>query len=278
MPPTFDVRDLTVRLGPGPGSRQVRVDPAGQAAEVLRGVTFSVRPGEAVALVGPNGAGKTTLLRALAGLVPHGGQVHLDGWPAARMAPRERARRVALVRQQTALGVDFTVREVVAMGRAPHVGWAARLGAADAAAVDAALAATDLVALAGRSARRLSGGEQQRVALAQALAQDAPCLLLDEPTAHLDVRHQIDLLARARALADSGRTVVAALHDLDRAAAFARRMLVLHCGRLVADGPPESVLTPALLAAVFGVRAEPLATPDGLRIRYLGVVTDGHGA
>ncbi len=260
MPPAFDVRDLTVRLGPD--------------AEALRGVTFSVRPGEAVALVGPNGAGKTTLLRALAGLVPHAGQAHLDGEPVGRMDARERARRVALVRQQTALGVDFTVREVVAMGRAPHVGWAARLGTADTAAIDAALAATDLVAFAGRSVRRLSGGEQQRVALAQALAQDAPTLLLDEPTAHLDVRHQIDLLDRARALADSGRTVVAALHDLDRAAAFAPRMLVLHRGRLVADGLPERVLTPALLADVFGVHAEPVATPDGLRIRYLGTVGD----
>ena len=174
------------------------------------------------------------------------------------MDPRERARRVALVRQQTALGVDFTVREVVAMGRAPHVGWAARLGARRRARPSTRRSPRPTSsAFAGRSVRRLSGGEQQRVALAQALAQDAPGLLLDEPTAHLDVRHQIDLLARARALADAGRTVVAALHDLDRAAAFARRMLVLHRGRLVADGPPEHVLTPALLADVFGVRAEP---------------------
>ena len=256
--PAFDVRSLGVRLGAG--------------ADTLAGVTFRVARGEAVALVGPNGAGKTTLLRALAGLVPHTGTVLLDGWPVRAFDARERARRVALVRQQTALGVDFTVREVVALGRAPHVGWAARLGAADLAAVEAALAAADLAALAGRSVRRLSGGEAQRVALAQALAQDAPVLLLDEPTAHLDVRHQIDLLARTRALADAGRTVVAALHDLDRAAAFAGRLLVLARGRLVADGPPAAVLTPDLLADVFGVRAAPEVTPQGLRIRYLGTV------
>ena len=260
MPPAFDVRDLGVRLG---------------AREVLRGVTFRVEPGEAVALVGPNGAGKTTLLRALAGLAEHTGTVHLGGWPVRRMAPRERARRVAFVRQQTRLGVDFTVREVVALGRAPHVGALARLGEHDRAAVEAALAATDLTAFAERSARRLSGGEQQRVMLAQALAQDTPALLLDEPTAHLDVRHQLDLLGRIAALAGTGRTVVAALHDLERAAAFAGRLLVLSDGRLVADGPPAAVLTEALLASVFGVRARTERSAEGLRIRYLGVVGTG---
>jgi iron complex transport system ATP-binding protein len=258
LPPALDVRGLGVRLG--------------SSADTLAGVTFRVARGEAVALVGPNGAGKTTLLRALAGLVPHTGIALLDGWPVRAFDARERARRVALVRQQTALGVDFTVREVVALGRAPHVGWAARLGVRDEAAIEAALVAADLADLAGRSVRRLSGGEQQRVALAQALAQDAPILLLDEPTAHLDVRHQIDLLARTRALADAGRTVVAALHDLDRAAGFAGRLLVLHRGRLVADGPPAAVLTPDLLAAVFGVRARPESTPQGLRIHYLGTL------
>ena len=181
----------------------------------------------------------------------------------------------ALVRQQTALGVDFTVREVVALGRTPHVAWTGRLGARDRAAVDAALAATDLAAFADRSARRLSGGEQQRVQLAQALAQDTPALLLDEPTAHLDVRHQIDLLGRVRALADGGRTVVAALHDLERAAAFAGRMLVLSRGRLVADGPPEAVLTETLLADVFGVRAAAERAGGTLRVRYFGTVGTG---
>ena len=257
MPPAFDAQNLGVRLG---------------ERDALAGVTFSVAAGEAVALVGPNGAGKTTLLRALAGLVPHTGGLRLDGWPVRDVDARARARRVALVRQQAPLAVEFTVREVVAMGRAPHVGWAGRLGAADRAAVDAALAAADLAGFADRPVRHLSGGEQQRVALAQALAQDTPALLLDEPTAHLDVRHQFDLLARARALADTGRTVVAALHDLERAAAFAGRVLVLDRGRLVADGAPAAVFTSALLAAVFGVHAAPEPTAEGLRIRYFGTV------
>ena len=242
---------------------------------MLADVTLRIAPGEAVALVGPNGAGKTTLLRMLSGLVPHTGEVRLDGWPVRRMPARERARRVAIVRQQTALPVDFTVREMVEMGRAPHAGWAGRLGDADRAAVDAALVAANLVALAGRSVRQLSGGEQQRVGLAQALAQDTPALLLDEPTAHLDVRHQIEMLARARALAGSGRTVVAALHDLDRAAAFAGRLVVLSAGRVVADGLPHAVLTESLLADVFGVRAAAEATPAGLRVRYFGAVGTG---
>jgi iron complex transport system ATP-binding protein len=257
VPPVFDVSDLSVRLG---------------SRDVLGGVTFAVAPGEAVALVGPNGAGKTTLLRALAGLLPHSGTVRLGGRPVREWEPRARAREVALVRQQTALAVDFTVAETVAFGRAPHVGWMDRLGPADRAAVAAALAAADLTALAGRSVRRLSGGEQQRVLLAQALAQDTPALLLDEPTAHLDVRHQLDLLGRVRALADAGRTVVAALHDLERAAAFAGRLVVLDAGHLVADGPPADVLTEALLARVFGVRAAPEPTAEGLRIRYFGTV------
>ena len=258
--PVFEAERLGVRLGD---------------REALADVTFRVDAGEAVALVGPNGAGKTTLLRALAGLQPHAGALRLEGHPVRAADARARARRVALVRQQTALPVDFTVREVVAMGRAPHLPWAGRLGPVDRAAVDAALAQTDLADFADRSVRRLSGGEQQRVQLAQALAQDTPTLLLDEPTAHLDVRHQLDLIARVRALADAGRTVVAALHDLERAAAFAGRLLVLAQGRLVADGPPESVLTEALLADVFGVRAAPEPTADGLRIRYFGVVGTG---
>ena len=255
--PHLDARDLSVSLG----------DRA-----VLRAVSFSVVEGERIGLVGPNGAGKTTLLRAVAGLLPHGGALALRGrgvrsWPA-----RERAREVALVRQQADLAVDFTVAEVVGLGRAPHLGWLAALGADDRRRVADALDAVDLAGFADRVVPQLSGGEQQRVFLAQALAQDARLLLLDEPTAHLDVRHQLDLLARVRALADAGRTVVAAVHDLELAARFADRLWVLDRGRLVADGPPADVLRPALLRDVFGVEAEVEAAPDGVRVRYLGAV------
>jgi len=244
---------------------------------VLADVSFRVAEGERIALVGPNGAGKTTLLRAIAGLIPYAGRLALRGREVTSWKAKDRAREVALVRQQADLAVDFTARELVALGRAPHLGWAERLGGEDRARVDAALGAVDLGALADRPVTQLSGGEQQRVALAQALAQDAPLLLLDEPTAHLDVRHQLDLLDRLRALAEAGKTVVAALHDLDRAAAFADRLWVLAGGTLAADGPPTDVLTPALLRRAFGVEAEVEWAGSAPRVRYLGVARAAAG-
>lgn len=258
--PHLAARGLSVSLGDRP---------------VLCDLAFAVGEGERIGLVGPNGSGKTTLLRAVAGLLPYSGTLELRGRGVRDWPPRERAREVALVRQQTDLGVDFSVAEVVALGRAPHLGWLAPLRADDRRRVAEALDAVDLGAFADRPVPRLSGGEQQRVFLAQALAQDAPLLLLDEPTAHLDVRHQLDLLARVRALARAGRTVVAAVHDLELAARFADRLWVLDGGRLVADGPPADVLRPALLRDVFGVEAEVEAGPDGVRVRYLGAVAGG---
>ena len=237
---------------------------------ILHGLTFEVPQGAWVGLLGPNGAGKTTLVRTLAGLLPHTGHLDLLGRPLARWPDRERARAVAVVRQQPVLDFDFTVEELVMLGRAPHRSWLAGPTARDEAAVAAALAGTDLGALAGRSVATLSGGEQQRVLLAQALAQDAPVLLLDEPTAHLDVHHQYDLMGRVAAL--EGRTVVAAFHDLAFAARYADRLLVLHEGRLAAYGPPAEVLTPALLRRVFRMEAEVEAAPEGLTIRYLAPV------
>ena len=239
---------------------------------MLHEVTFHVRAGERVALIGPNGAGKTTLLRTLVGLLPHSGPLQLAGHGLADWSARGRAREIALVLQQTPLAVDFTVAEIVALGRAPHLGWMDALADADRQRVDAALDALDLHALADRPVPSLSGGEQQRVFLAQALAQDAPLLLLDEPTAHLDIRHQLDLLRRVERLADAGRTVMAAIHDLELAARFADRILMLADGRLVADGSPSDVLTPDRLRDVFGVDAEVSSDPTGLRIRYLSAV------
>ena len=253
-PPALRARRLGVTLG---------------GARILSGIDLDVSPGEFVALVGPNGAGKSTLLRALAGLLPAGGTAELDGRAVGAWTAAERARRLALVRQATDLVAAFTVRDVVELGRAPHVGWLARPGAADRAAIDAALGAMGLADLAGRLAPTLSGGEQQRTLLAQALAQDPAVLLLDEPTAHLDVRHRLDLLARVRRQARAGRAVVAALHDLDLAARFADRMLVLSHGRLVADGAPGDVLRPVLLRDVFGVDAEVTRDDGDLRLRYL---------
>lgn len=238
---------------------------------VLSDVSFAVAEGERVAVVGANGAGKTTLLRAVAGLIPYGGELELHGREVRAWPAKERARAVAFVRQQADLSVDFTAAEIVALGRAPWLGWAERLAGADRQRVEAALESVDLTALAHRPVTRLSGGEQQRVALAQALVQDAPLLLLDEPTAHLDVRHQLDLMDRLAALARDGRTVVAAVHDLELAARFADRMWVLSGRTLVADGPPADVLTPGLLHDAFGVEAAVTAESGGVRVRYLGV-------
>ena len=257
--PTFLALRASVAFGAG----------ALGAQPVLADVSFEIAPGTLVAVVGPNGAGKTTLLRALAGLVPYGGRLAMDGRAVQAWAPRERARHLAFVRQAPGGGEAFTVRETVALGRAPHLAWAAALTAAADAAVEAALDALGLAALADRPLGALSGGERQRVALAQAVAQDTPALLLDEPTAHLDVRHALDLLVRARALADAGRTVVAAVHDLGLAARFADRLLVIADGTLAADGPPGAVLTPALLASAFGVEATVSPGPDGPLVRYL---------
>ena len=237
---------------------------------VLEGITFAVGGGVFVGVLGPNGAGKSTLLRAMAGLLPYHGSLKLDGRDLDSWSPAERARRVAYVEQASALAFALTVRDVVELGRAPHRGWLAPLRADDAVAVDAALEAADVADLAGRPATALSGGERQRVALARALAQDAPALLLDEPTAHLDVRHQLSLLEHGRRLAASGRAVIGAFHDIGLAARFATRLLVIDRGRLVADGEPADVITPALLDGVFGVRAEVSEGPDGVAVRYLG--------
>ena len=241
---------------------------------VLRDVSLNASPGEWVAVVGPNGSGKTTLLRALAGLLPYTGSARLDGREVRDWTPRERARTLALVRQQTDLPFAFSVREVVAMGRAPHRGWVGPLAGRDRAIISDAITGFALGPLAHRPVHALSGGEQQRVLLAQAIAQEADVLFLDEPTAHLDVRHRMDVLARVGNLVRDGRTVVAAMHELDWAARVAHRLVVLHAGRVAAAGAPADVLTPELLARVFGVRAEVTPGPDGLALRYLGPLAD----
>lgn len=244
----------------------LRVDLAGR--RVLDGLSFCIEPGTVTALVGPNGSGKTTLLRTLAGLLPYDGILALDGTPLRTWADRDRAQTLAYVRQRSSLAFDLTVREFVALGRMPHRSWLAGPSAADHAAVADALATTQLTDLAERSARTLSGGEHRRLLLAQALAQDTPTLLLDEPTAHLDLRHQLDLAALLQRLHADGRTLVVALHELDLAARLADQVLLLHRGRLVAAGTPADVLTPAHIAEVFGVTATVTPSADGLDFRY----------
>jgi cobalamin transport system ATP-binding protein len=239
----------------------------GSRREVLNGVTLSLGRGDLVALLGANGSGKTTLLRLLTGmLAPVRGQVTVGGRPVVEWRRDELARRVAVLPQQLELPVGFRVGELVEMGRAPH---ARRLFGAtedDERAVARALSDADALDLAHRFADELSGGERQRVLVAMALAQEPELLLMDEPTLHLDLAHQVALLSTIRRLrAQRGLTVLAVLHDLNLAAAFAPRVVVLAGGRVAADGPPSDVLTPALVERAFGVAVDEVRGTDGRR-------------
>ncbi|MFH8450110.1 heme ABC transporter ATP-binding protein [Streptomyces fungicidicus] len=219
------------------------------AREVLTDVGLRVRAGEVLALVGPNGAGKSTLLSALAAdLPPTSGTVRIDGRAASGWSAPELALRRAVLPQSASLSFPFTVGEVVRMGRAP---WAASRPDEDEAAVAGAMAATEVTGFAARPFSALSGGERARVALARVLAQRAPLLLLDEPTAALDLRHQELVLRLCRARAHAGDAVVVVLHDLGLAAAYAHRVAILRAGRVAADGPPEEVFTQRLLSEVY---------------------------
>jgi iron complex transport system ATP-binding protein len=225
--------------------------------EVFSDVSFQLRAGELLALSGPNGAGKSTLLRLLLGLhAPRAGRVTLGGTALGELGRRDIARRAALLPQDSPMELPLTVREVVALGRLPHLGRFQPEGPDDLRAVEHALEMTDTAALAGRRVTELSGGERHRVHLARALAQEAPVLLLDEPVAGLDLSHQLQALDLLRATVDEGRGAVVALHDLSLAARRCDRMLLLAAGGLRADAPPAEVLTPDTLARWFGVRAE----------------------
>ncbi|CAM3623404.1 iron complex transport system ATP-binding protein [Salinibacter ruber] len=241
---------------------------------ILRDVGFEVAAGQWVGILGPNGAGKTTLLRAIGGHIPFEGEVRLRGTPIEAMSAQEQARAQAFVRQARSLTFDFAVEEFVLLGRAPQRGWLQPYRESDRERVREALARVELEGFATRSVLSLSGGEMQRVFLAQALVQGADLLLLDEPTAHLDVHYQFSFMEQIRAQAEAGRTVLAVGHDLELAARYADRLLLIADGELRAQGPPASVLTPERIASVFGVRVALDQHPDGtLRIDYLGPVS-----
>jgi cobalamin transport system ATP-binding protein len=224
---------------------------------VLHGIDLTARPGEVLGLVGPNGSGKTTIVRvASRGLRPTSGTVRVGNVDPYAIRPREAARLVAVVPQDVVPSFAYTVLEVVMMGRSPYLSPWGRGRPEDWSRVRAAMAAAGVQHLADRSVEALSGGERQRVVLAQALAQDAPTLLLDEPTTHLDVRHVIEALSVVRHLATEGRTVMAVFHDLNLAAAYCNRVAVLSGGRLVADGTPAQVLTAERVREVFGIEVE----------------------
>jgi len=240
--------DVTVELGGRP---------------VVDGIDLEVARGEWLALIGPNGGGKTTLLRAIARLVSFAGSIALEGRPTATMRRAELSRLLAVVPQEPSTPPWLTVGEYVLLGRTPHLGALAKEGRRDREAAARALARLDLLAYGDRLLGTLSGGEKQRAVVARALAQEARIVLLDEPTAALDIGHQqqaLDLLDVLRA--ESGLTLVSAMHDLTLAAQYADRMVLLDRGRVVADGFPRDVLTEEAIARHYGAAAD-IVSIDG---------------
>ena len=223
----------------------------------LDAASFSVEPGEVVGLLGPNGSGKTTAIRvASRALRPRRGRVLVAGEDPYRIPARRAARLAAVIPQEVVPAFEFTAREVVSMGRTPYLSTFGGGGPEDQRRVREAMVAAGIEQLGDRPLAELSGGEKQRVILAQALAQDAPVLLFDEPTTHLDLRHVVAVLETVRELARAGRAVLSVFHDLNLASSSCDRLVVLDGGGVVAQGTPEEVVTSTLLREVYGVEAE----------------------
>ncbi|WP_030172128.1 ABC transporter ATP-binding protein [Spirillospora albida] len=239
----------------------LRVDGLGWAPARLADITLRVEPGETVGLLGPNGSGKSSLLRCVYRRIrPGSGTVLVDGADVWRTPAREVARTIAAVTQDAPADPDTTAEQIVALGRLPYLGALGRLDRHDRRLIHDAMDRCDVASLAGRRMATLSGGERQRVQVARALAQRPRLLVLDEPTNHLDLHHQVELFGL---LADLDATVLVALHDLQLAAAACDRLAVLRAGRLVAEGTPHAVVTPALLTDVYRVAADVTPGPDG---------------
>ena len=241
-------RNIDVRLG---------------GTTIVERASLALAPGELVALVGPNGAGKTTLMRALAGLLPADGAIMLEDRPLADFSARERARRIAYLPQGNVFHWPMPVSAIVALGRHPHADPFSAPSESDSAAVARAMAATAITEFADRIVTTLSGGERARVALARALATEAPILLADEPTVSLDARHQLVVMGLLREAAHAGSAVLAVVHDLSLAARFADRIAVMDRKHIVADAKPAEALSVERIAAVFGVEAAMVDLGDG---------------
>ncbi len=249
MTPLLEARALRYRHSPG-------------APEAVAGTSLQVAAGEVVGVIGPNAAGKSTLARVCCGLLsPQSGDVLLQGVALVRLSRRERARRVAFLPQQQPQDLAFTAREVALMGRAPHLGLWALEGPRDLERATAALAEADALDLAERPVTQLSGGERQRVFLARAFAQEAALLVLDEPTAGLDLAHQVLLVNALRKRARTGGGALLVLHDLALAGAACDRLLLLLAGRVIAEGTPAEVLRPDVLSPAYGTQVDVVPDP-----------------
>ena len=231
---------------------------------ILNGASLCLEAGKFTAIIGPNGSGKSTFLRALAGLWPvSSGEVLLDGEPVRRLARRILARSVAFVPQDTRIDFAFTVEELVSMGRHPHRGRFGGETAEDRRAVDEALERCDVAYLRSRPANALSGGERQRVLIARSLAAQPQVILLDEPTANLDIEHALDILELGRELSRDGHAVAVALHDLNAVARYADVVVLMDGGRVAGAGPVAQVLRPEEIRRIFGVEANVAMAADG---------------
>ncbi|MDD4003765.1 MAG: ABC transporter ATP-binding protein [Elusimicrobiaceae bacterium] len=245
------------------------------AVPVLKNVSFRLEKGAFLAVTGPNGSGKSTLLKLLAGLLaPQSGEALLKGTPVAAYSPRARASIAALVPASMQMPFDFTVYETVFMGRAPKMGWWGGARESDSRAVESAILQLGLASLRNRAVNSLSSGEQQKVFIAQALAQEPEILFLDEPTSHLDITCQTGVFELLESLSESGVAIVAVTHDIALAARYCNEILLLKDGSVYAQGSPAAVITETALTDVYGIRAELRHAKAGISIDIIGT-SDG---
>lgn len=243
-----------------------------QKRSVLKGVSFTINAGEFVGLIGPNGAGKSTLLRAILAQLPYQGTAEFNGQNSAQLSSSERAQLISYIAQDREIGWNISVETLVSLGRLARLPRFAGLSLQDHQQVDDAISALQVQHLRDKPARQLSGGEQARVLIARALAQDAPLMLADEPVAGLDPSHQLGLMQGFRDLAGQGKSIICTLHDLGLAARWCSRLILLKEGRLIADGAPSEILTPDIIRDLYGVEVYRAQTADGLIIQPTEIV------